>query len=353
MLKEQELFEDKINWLLQYYQEKGLTIFGFHDLCESVFSSVFSENSLLDDLASNLTTDSFVPFLVDAFSPVIHKPQHIQYMLENNLSLEDVKLSKLYGNLWKIAHVFDDEDLFYFLESFMDCYYKKYKIDSCDYDIYLTDLLRESAEPLIVYSSGFRDLVQRYLGFKNNKKKADFNYNYLQLNDSFQVLDIMDKIKRNFESFLDVNSNSDIIVLGCENEINKFDLHSSVILQYYDALKDLCSYYQLTYLDLNDSKKKFGTIRNKNYFITMAILNELYDMKINKTYGNRHKINTNFKQTNEGVRGMIRSIDKDYNHTFVELDGTYGYEREKVLDRARVQLEERRVFEKVLRNKKV
>ena len=76
-------------------------------------------------------------------------------------------------------------------------------------------------------------------------------------------------------------------------------------------------------------------------------------MKINKTYGNRHKINTNFKQTNEGVRGMIRSIDKDYNHTFVELDGTYGYEREKVLDRARVQLEERRVFEKVLRNKKV
>ena len=67
--------------LAKYYQDKGLLLVGLNDSQGLNINSNFLKKDLLDNLASILTTNEFKPDVINAFSLLINKTEHINYLL--------------------------------------------------------------------------------------------------------------------------------------------------------------------------------------------------------------------------------------------------------------------------------
>ena len=91
----------------------------------------------------------------------------------------------------------------------------------CDEDknIRLTDTLRDSKEPIVIYSSGANDLMRECwnnpLKIKKDYEKQYAAYKYAvdKLNAS-TVNRVLDRVDKNFNNILSINDKADIFALG-------------------------------------------------------------------------------------------------------------------------------------------
>ena len=88
---------DKLDALLRYYQDNGLTIFEFGDFyCDSLKKQYLFQH-LSYSLKKLLSSEGLSPNIINFSSPMVCYPKYLNYILDSNLNLEVLNLARMYG----------------------------------------------------------------------------------------------------------------------------------------------------------------------------------------------------------------------------------------------------------------
>ena len=214
--------KEKLKRLTDYYKNDGLTIVGLNDSQGVNTTSTILKKGLLEYLASSLKTEELDPTVINAFSLLLNKTEHIDYFLKGNLSLEEIKLSRVYSVVAALEKVMTDVHLPKALGK-VGYLYKVCAIPKKgDANIHITTSLKEAKEPIVIYSSGVNNLM-REVGnnpfsiskdYKDRDKRPNYNYTLDKVNDKNTLDSVIAGIDENFYNLLSINARSDIFALG-------------------------------------------------------------------------------------------------------------------------------------------
>ena len=181
-MKKNSLEYSRIEKLINYYKEKELLIIGLNDSQGVNTTSTFFKKGLLEYLAASLTTKELTPTVINAFSLTMNKTEHIDYFLQNNLSLEEIKLSQIYSVVSALEKVMADMKLPKFLGQVGNLYRLIYTSKEGDEQIKITSSLSKALEIVLIYSSGVNDLMREVganpFSIKSIYKARDQKPNY-------------------------------------------------------------------------------------------------------------------------------------------------------------------------------
>ena len=150
--------KEKLKDLIDYYKDDGLTIVGLNDSQGVNTTSTIFKKGLLEYLASELKTDKFNPTVINAFSLLMNKTEHINYFLKSNLSIEEIKLSKVYSSVLTLEKFMVNRHLPKSLGKIGYISTFRNLINRDDDTTCITSLLEEASNPIIIYSSGYSNL---------------------------------------------------------------------------------------------------------------------------------------------------------------------------------------------------
>lgn len=362
---------ERIKKLIEYYKDSGLLIVGLNDSQGVNTTSTFFKKGLLEYLAAALTSEELKPEVINAFSLTMNKTEHIDYFLRNNLSIEEIKLSQIYGIVSALEKVMTDFGLPKFLGGIGNAYRLIYTPKKGDKDTNITTSLKQSKEPVMIYSSGVNDLMREAGSnpfsikseYKARDKKPNYYYTLKKTNDPETLKKVMSGIEKNYDTILGINSSTDIYALGAyipkSLQSDEMNIFRDLVLAYNEKLLDLCKQYGVTFVDTEEVGKKYNNSEN-NFHISTAghnalanyILGYMYYSKFEKDNSLKRKINIPIEITNEGARGIIKSTMFDYEQSCKKASELFGYEKERELEIAEEHKREVKIFQKVLINKK-
>lgn len=358
-----EVALDKLNKLIQYYQDKGLLIIGLNDYKRIKAISPFWERKLLEYLALSLTSKDLTPNVIDAFSFTMNKTEHVNYFLQNNLNLWEVKLSQVYSVISALEKTMKDIGLPQTLSIIGNLYRLVYLPKKEDKNIKITSALQEAVEPMVIYSSGLRDIMLE-IGLNPFQIRRDYhlrntrpNYNYAveKAQDPMILSKIMNEIEKNYETILGFNDKTDIYALNAyvpkALEGKGMAAFKDLIMAYNEKLFNLCSQYGVSLIDVTqvDKDDNEGVNKLKSYKdLANIILESMYEDKLNSSNKTVILRNGNYQISDGGVIGLILDITKDYNHNYDNSLELTGYAQKKELDIVIEHSRELGVFQKVL-----
>ena len=339
-MKKITLESDKVQKLKEYYQDKKLIILGANDLKSLGREGVEIKTKLLKYMKNILSTEEVEPIIFDCFSNIYNRLEHLDYFLTNNLSLRDNTLLQ---------------------ESSLISLYNNLTVRDQG-NIYLSTALKESKEPLVIYSSGFTSLVNESCISEEGLKKS---YNLKRNREYFCALDkvknpricnkIIGGIERNLENLYTLNGKSDIYVLGYDlayDQSLSFDVRK-VISHYNDKIMELCKEYNVTYIDDKILKDEFN-YRYVSYLMSLLnyIIDDLYKKKVTKDVivPIASKI-VSMEVGSKGTNGIYSSISSEYNRDSRALDLSDGYSRDIISRRVNILDKELKVMKRVISKK--
>lgn len=354
--------------LAKYYQDKGLLLVGLNDSQGLNINSNFLKKDLLDNLASILTTNEFKPDVINAFSLLINKTEHINYLLKANVSIEEIKLAQLYGAVSAFEKVAHDLKVPTNLSRLANVYKLVYKVKENDKNIHITTALQNANEPTIIYSSGTNNLMREIdsdpFSIKKQYKLKDIypNYYYIQskAKDPKILTKVFDGIRSNFDNLLAINSKSDIYTLGAyiPKSLEKEDMQifRDLIYKYNETLNEICKSYKINYIDTNQVASDH-IYKENNFHIdsyghkTLAnyILLRMYQQKILFKKPIRNIKENQFIIDNKQASGVLESIRQDEFESRLKSFKVGGYEKAHQIKIEKEHAQERQVFEKVLK----
>ncbi len=364
------LDEEKIEKLIEYYKYKGLLIVGLNDSQGVNTTSTFFKKGLLEYLAATLTSDELTPIVINAFSLTMNKAEHIDYFLKNNLNLEEIKLSQIYSVVSASEKVMSDLRLPRFLGQIGNVYRLIYTPQKGDEDIYISTSLKESQEPVMIYSTGVNNLMREVgsnpfgikKAYKARNEKPNYYYTLEKATNPQTLKKVMDAIERNYNTILGINSKTDIYTLGAyipkSLQSEEMDVFKDLITAYNEGVINLCKQYGITFVDTEEIGKKYNNSKS-NFHISTAGHNALANYILEYMYHNRFESDNSAKRenvnlteiTNGGVEGVIKSTLYDYEQSCKkarELSG-YASKREKAISEEHKR--ETEIFQKVLTKK--
>ncbi len=327
---------EKIVKLRDYYKDE-LTIIGFNDL--EVVSKVISffKKSLLDNLADILRSKEVEPVIIDCFSSLMNKTEHINYYLKSNLSIEEIKLSKVYSNVLSLGKFMLNRHLpkalgrIGYLSTFRNLVNKDDDI-TC-----ITSVLEETSSPIIIYSSGYSNL-KREIGFDGVNIPKDYNYTLNKIRSKKTLSNVIGGIEKNFYNILSINDKSDIFVLNTPIPDSLEEI-KNLVISFNNSLYDLCNKYNLTYINRNNTDNTYKSLSEE-------IISALY---INKFITNKEQIKeySDYSYNSKGALGIMDKTQNDWREVQKLALEKEGYEREYLLEIARSHKDEYDVFERV------
>ncbi len=361
---------EKIEKLIQYYKDNGLLIVGLNDSQGVNTTSTFFKKGLLEYLAAALTSEELTPEVINAFSLTMNKTEHIDYFLKNNLSLEEIKLSQIYSVVSALEKVMSDIGLPKFLGKVGNAYRLIYTPKKGDEKINISTSLKETKEPVMIYSSGVNDLM-REVGanpfgikgdYKARYKKPNYYYTLEKTSNPETLKKVMDAMEKNYDTILGINSKTDIYTLGAyipkclkSEEMNIF---RDLVIAYNEELTNLCKQYGITFVDTEEVGKKYNNSES-NFHISTAGHNALANYILGYMYHNKFEANnsTEIKNispieiTNNGAQGVIESTSYDYVQSCIKASELSGYSSERERAIADEHRRETEIFQKVLTKK--
>ncbi len=203
---------EKLAELRNYYKDE-LTIIGFNDLEVVSNASSFFKKSLLDNLRDILRSEEVEPTIIDCFSPLMNKTEHINYYLKSNLSIEEIKLSKVYSSVLSLEKFMVNRHLPKALGKIGYLSTFKNLVNMDDDITHITSVLEEASSPIIIYSSGYSNL-KREIDFDGVNAPKDYDYTLSKIKSKKTLSNVMKGIERNFYNILSINDKSDIYVLN-------------------------------------------------------------------------------------------------------------------------------------------
>lgn len=217
------LSNKKIVELKKNYKDNSLLIIGLNDSQGVNVTFPFFKKGFLEYLEEYLISSNLKPVLINAFSLMMNKTEHIDSFLANNLSLKEINLSQVYSVVSAFEKVMQDFHLPKIFAKIGTIYKFRYKPKKEDGQIKITTMLKNSQKPILIYSSGVNDLM-RYSGanpfslkndYKNRDKTPNYNYTLEKITDPQLITNVLNGIRTNFDNVLAINNNTDIYVFGC------------------------------------------------------------------------------------------------------------------------------------------
>lgn len=327
---------DKLAKLRDYYKDE-LTIIGFNDLEVVSNASSFFKKSLLDNLADILRSEELEPTIIDCFSPLMNKTEHINYYLKSNLSIEEIKLSKVYSSVLSLEKFMVNRHLPKALGKIGYLSTFKNLVNMDDDITHITSVLEEASSPIIIYSSGYSNL-KREIDFDGVNAPKDYDYTLSKIKSKKTLSNVMKGIERNFYNILSINDKSDIYVLNAPIP-NSLEEIKNLVISFNDSLYNLCTKYNLNYIDRNVTD-------NTPESLSEEIISALY---INKFITNKHQIReySDYSYNSKGALGVTDKVQNDWREVQKLALEKEGYEKEYLLDIARSHKDEYDVFDKV------
>ena len=203
---------EKLAELRNYYKDE-LTIIGFNDLEVVSNASSFFKKSLLDNLRDILRSEEVEPTIIDCFSSLMNKTEHINYYLKSNLSIEEIKLSKVYSSVLSLEKFMVNRHLPKALGKIGYLSTFKNLVNMDDDTTYITSVLEEASSPIIIYSSGYSNL-KREIDFDGVNTPKNYDYTLSKIKSKKTLSKVIGGIEKNFYSILSINDKSDIYVLN-------------------------------------------------------------------------------------------------------------------------------------------
>ena len=175
---------------LRYYYKDELTIIGFNDLEVVSNASSFFKKSLLDNLADILRSEELEPTIIDCFSSLMNKTEHINYYLKSNLSIEEIKLSKVYSTVLSLEKFMVNRHLPKALGKIGYLSTFKNLVNMDDDTTYITSVLEEASSPIIIYSSGYSNL-KREIDFDGVNTPKNYDYTLSKIKSKKTLSNVM------------------------------------------------------------------------------------------------------------------------------------------------------------------
>ena len=334
----------KLAELRNYYKDE-LTIIGFNDLEVVSNASSFFKKSLLDNLADILRSEELEPTIIDCFSSLMNKTEHINYYLKSNLSIEEIKLSNIYSTVLSLEKFMVKRHLPKTLRKIGYLSTFRNSINKDDDTTYITSVLEEASSPIIIYSSGYSNL-KREIGFDGVNTPKDYDYTLSKIKSKKTLSNVIGDIERNFYNILSINDKSDIYVLSAPVP-NSLEEIKNLVISFNDSLYNLCNQYNLNYIDRNVTD-------NTSKSLSEEILAALYT---NKFVTNKQQTReySDYSYISKGALGVMDKAQSDWREIQKLALEKEGYEREYLLDIARSHKDEYDVFDivqKVLTKRK-
>ena len=359
--------KEKLKRLTDYYKNDGLTIVGLNDSQGVNTTSTILKKGLLEYLASSLKTEELDPTVINAFSLLLNKTEHIDYFLKGNLSLEEIKLSRVYSVVAALEKVMTDVHLPKALGK-VGYLYKVCAIPKKgDANIHITTSLKEAKEPIVIYSSGVNNLM-REVGnnpfsiskdYKDRDKRPNYNYTLDKVNDKNTLDSVIAGIDENFYNLLSINARSDIFALGSYTPASlrsdDMKIFQDLILAYNERLASLCNSYHITYINTNEignmynkSKANFHINTKGQVALAETILEAIYDKRFT-SLSEKEEFSGEFEISGNGPEDVIDSLLLDKFNLYDErkdLSGYAAFRHQQIIDENKSELA---VFKKVLR----
>ena len=315
----------KTKRLRNYYNENGLTLIGIND-SQEIFDQTVFRKGLLDYLAKMLKDEKTSATIINAFSPIFNRTDHIDYFLKSNLSIKEIKNIQLASMLVMFEEKIKELHLPKFVGKVGNINKRLYRQEENDDKLHLSDIIRQSKEPIVIYSCGLSDLIL--------ESDSDFCGEKIVVKED-SVIKVIDGVENNINNILSLNNKTDIYVLGVQSKKNR--ILRDKILEYNRRLSDLCDKYDLQYVDTGAIYQE-QTRELATYKLVTIIIENMYNRKFWKK-NTPKSINNNFTVDGNGLSDLLVYL---YQNT-VEQEESQMNEQKK----SRVQ-EEFKIVEKVL-----
>lgn len=335
---EENLFmdKDKVDKLKDYYKA-GLTIIGLNDLEVASKAGSFFKKDLLDYLVNILAGDEVDPLVINAFSPIINKTEHINCLLKSNVSIEELKLARVYSIVLYLEELCKKHHLPKSLGKIGYLSKLRNLVNADDDKTRIVSVLEEAKEPIIIYSSGYSNL-KREIAFDGVNDPKDYAYTLKRVNSKKILNGIITGVEKNFYSILSINDKSDIYVLSAPIPDTIKEV-KNLVISFNEALYNLCREYSLTYIDRTSTD-------NTMVSLTSQIADAIYDNKfVNPKVQTREY--SDYSYNSKGALGVMDKTLYNWRTSQREAIGKEGYEQEHILEVAKSYKNEYDVFDKV------
>ncbi len=364
---EELIIEGKLCDLRKYYEKNNeLVIIGLND-SQGVNTTTLFKKGLLEYIASNLKDENIKMTVINTFSLMFNKTEHINYLLKSNPSLDEIKDLQVYGMVKALEKAASDFHMPKFVGKIGHISRALYSPKKGDTNIRLTDTLKNAKEPLVIYSSGANDLMRE--GWNNpfriaqDYKKQNDAYKYAldKLSDPSSVKRVIDRVEGNINNILSINDKADIFTLGLyipkSMYVEGMEIFIDAIDRYNDFLQELCNKYNLEYIDTestaflyNKSKVNYHVTTAGHNHLALEVLDKLYNRKLYLPIQEEEFKLPNlkeFKLGNHELFEMLVELKKDLEKVKME---TANSDREKEIVTAKSKELQRQieVVEKVL-----
>lgn len=328
--------KEKLSKLKDYYKD-NLTIIGLNDL-EVVPSAVsFFKKDLLDYLTLYLKNNDIEPTVIDAFSPIINKTEHINYFLKNNLNVEEIKLARVYSIELYLEELCLKHHLPKSLGKIGYLSKLRNRIRLDDDKINIVSVIEEAKEPIIIYSSGYSNL-RREIAFDGINIPKDCSYTLNKVKSKKTLNNVITGIEKSFYDILSINDKSNIYVLNqvVPNTISEI---SNLVISFNESLYRLCDKYNLVYVD------RKGIVNNPNA-LSLELIDAIYENKfVNPKV--QSKEYSDFGYNFKGALGVMDKTLYSWRSAQREAIEKGGYEQEHILEVAKSYKNEYEVFDKI------
>lgn len=359
-------FNYYVEYLKKYYSSRlnnneALTIVGMND--DRGFNI---HKNILMNLNEILESDKYNIELLDMCSMLFNKTRHIDYYLKHNLSLDEIRLMQEYGTTNELNHATGVNIPFMSVASklFNRLMLTKALIKGDPKTIKISDKIKKASTPLIMYASGLNDIMYELHIDPFNLKKSYMEratnpkYDYACERVNKETIDrIIEGHKKNFESLLGLNSDSDIYSLSAylysqmnEEYEKKF---KEAILLYNENLEKLCNEYNISYINCRFLENTKYNNPLANYLskyppqmIAYEIVKKMYE-NVMKNKKNGIDLIEKFEYDDKGSTGVIEELKNDIDKQKDEYNQKSGYDKQVALEKINEHNRELAVFEQV------
>ncbi len=325
--------QDSINKINEYYGKP--TIFVMNDSQGLNLNLGFWKNSFPEYLEEELNAR-----VIDASSLRFNKVCHVNMLLDNNLSIEEMKKLNSEGAYYAFKKLAKDKGLSIFGGLFGnvgECIYGD-SIEEDDSYAHISDLIKESDKPIIIFSSGANDLMFLLNANPNSIGDEESNkYKYAQklLKDPNTIDSIILNIDCTLYKITSINPNSRIFVLSLytPNSLES-DIFKQAIEEYNSKLKDLCEKCGYCYIDETELATVYG--KDNDFHIDVVGHKKLASLLIDEIASNttQNSIENEIYYTydNDGINGYYEDLIKEINKVLKYDEDSYSeivYQRQR------------------------
>ena len=357
-----EEFKYYVDYLKKYYEKQDkFTIIGMND--DRGFNV---HKNILMNLKDILSSNKYEIELLDLCSMFFNKTRHIDSYLKHNVNMEEIRLMQEYGTTKEMNHAigFDVPFMSSISKGFNKLMLTKAPIKGERKDIRISDTIKESENPLIMYASGLNDIMYELhinpfdlkKSYMDRNKSKKYDYACEKVNKD-TIKRIIDGHERNFENILGLNKDSDIYSLSAyfysEMKEDYEQRFKEAILMYNEGLEELCNKYNITYINCRFLENTKYNNPLANYLskyppemIAYEIVRNMYQNAVEKEY-RKTPVVEELVYDNKGATGVLEDLQKDYDKQKQISEETNDYEKQVALEKMMEHEREIDVFKQV------